>query len=284
MATDTRNLPAFLSNDADFRTWVQGIQAQLAVAGMVKTADTGQINSATVARPGVINTAAGYEVYRFDDALQATRPVFFKLEYGVGGAVDRPAIWLTAGSSSDGAGAINGLSFLARVQRAAAGSKPAATLVPSYCSGEGGRLALITNHDTSTFTIGFLIERARLFDGTAVEGLMVFSFSSGAYSGSVVRPDLGSVFTGIAALPGVLATYQNSQSSVAPNVALVPPIQALGGRLVTWPFLIYETAVLSGVAAVVVDGALGGSHTFLTVGGGMPTVITAGYAPAILWE
>jgi len=87
MATDTRNLPAFSNTDAEFRTWGSGIAAALQACGLVKTSDTGQIDWATVTRPGASHTAAGYEIYRFNDSLQATKPVLIKVEYGNGTAL-----------------------------------------------------------------------------------------------------------------------------------------------------------------------------------------------------
>ena len=69
MTTDLRQLPAYLSNDADFRTWGQGICAQLTAIGLVKTSDTGQINWATAIKPnpGGASTTYGagyYEIWR----------------------------------------------------------------------------------------------------------------------------------------------------------------------------------------------------------------------------
>jgi hypothetical protein len=81
MPTDIRNLPAFISDDATFRVWGSGLAAQIAAMGLVQTSDTGQINWATVTRPA-IGALAGYEMWRFNDALQATKPVFIRLDYG----------------------------------------------------------------------------------------------------------------------------------------------------------------------------------------------------------
>jgi hypothetical protein len=102
--------------DADFRAWGADYKTHLAAIGCVQTADTGQINWATATRPTTpVNTAAGYEIWRFNDALQATAPIFFKLEYGTGGSTNAavgsqaPGMWLTVGTGSDGAGNITGV-------------------------------------------------------------------------------------------------------------------------------------------------------------------------------
>src|SRR4051812_25718504 len=104
MAFDTRTLPAYLADDATFRTWAQGIHAQIVATGaLTQTADTGQVNLTTATRP-LANAFAGYEIFAFNDALQATAPLYLKVEYGVGATQDRPSLRVSAGSSTNGAG------------------------------------------------------------------------------------------------------------------------------------------------------------------------------------
>lgn len=106
MAFSEASVSFSMASDADFRTWCQAVHDGLDAAGLVQTADTGQINLSTVSVPGVANTVAGYEIWRFDDASQATNPVFIKLEYGTGSSTSRPQIKAEAGTGSDGSGAI----------------------------------------------------------------------------------------------------------------------------------------------------------------------------------
>lgn len=69
------------ANDAEFRTFCTGIHNLLSAAGLTQTADTGQINLATVLRPAS-DAVAGYEIWRFNDTEQASCPVFIKVEFG----------------------------------------------------------------------------------------------------------------------------------------------------------------------------------------------------------
>lgn len=108
MTTLSWATPADHTSDAGFRAWGSELSAKLQAAGLVQTADTGQINWATATRPGSVNTAAGYEIYRFDDALQATAPLYIKLEYGTGNVADRPTIWVSVGTGTNGAGTLTG--------------------------------------------------------------------------------------------------------------------------------------------------------------------------------
>lgn len=97
------------TSDATFRVWVAEIITNLLAVGLTQTTDTGQINTSTVVRGASANTAAGYAVFRFNDTLQSTAPIFFKLEFGNGTtpATD-PAIWITVGTGSNGSGTITG--------------------------------------------------------------------------------------------------------------------------------------------------------------------------------
>lgn len=106
MATRTWVSGISHADDAGFRAWGLELSTELD-AYLPKTADTGQINWSTVTRPAA-NVAAGYEIRRFDDTLQATAPIFVKLEYGTAGAVLQPAIWITVGTGSNGSGTLTG--------------------------------------------------------------------------------------------------------------------------------------------------------------------------------
>lgn len=90
----------------EIRGWVQKCHDALATIGLVQTADTGQAVISTLTNPSSNSGTAGYEVWRFDDDLQATHPIVFKIEYGRGSTANSPAMWITVGKGSDGAGNI----------------------------------------------------------------------------------------------------------------------------------------------------------------------------------
>lgn len=166
------------ASDAAFRLWGKGISDSFAVA-WVQTADTGQVNWTTVTAPVAINTAQGYEIWRMADSLQATAPVFVKIEYGSAGAVNTPAIWLTIGTGSNGSGMITGILF-PRTQMYNGGSS--ATAYTSYGSVAAGRinLAAFATGGTS-YCLAFSIERTHGADGVDTGGgvnLLYFHNSS----------------------------------------------------------------------------------------------------------
>lgn len=102
MTTATTTTVADQSTDAAFRVWGLEFSTQLAAVGLVQTADTGQINWASVTRASA-NNSAGYEIWRFADSS-----LYMKMEYGSAGANTIPQMWLTAGTGSNGSGTITG--------------------------------------------------------------------------------------------------------------------------------------------------------------------------------
>lgn len=106
MATQSYNTPIDHTSDAGFRAWGLQLSTALQAAGLVLTSDTGQINWTTVIRPTSV-VAAGYEIYRLNDSLNPTFPIFIKIEYGTSNT-NAPGIWLTIGQGSNGSGTVTG--------------------------------------------------------------------------------------------------------------------------------------------------------------------------------
>lgn len=91
------------STNALFRDWGSKLSTAIQSVGFVKTADTGQIDWLTVTKASSSNAMAGYEIFRFNDTLQSTTPIFLRLEYG---GSDYVYFRTTVGKGTDGAGNI----------------------------------------------------------------------------------------------------------------------------------------------------------------------------------
>lgn len=170
--TFSKTLQASNSTDAHFRGWIGFIDTTLTNGGWVNTADTGQTAVASFTAPVAINTAQGYRVYRMDDALQATRPVYMRLDFGSAGAVNNIGIWITLGPSTDGAGAVNQPWFSSPTSSNAAiqvGSSSAALVLPySFGSADTGRFSMAFAHNQATsegFYFFMALERTYGADG-----------------------------------------------------------------------------------------------------------------------
>lgn len=94
-------------SDAMFREWGLELSTAFAAAGLVQTADTGQIDWTTVTRAST-NSDAGYEIWRMNDTPQSTAPVYFRINYGTGFNASAPRIQVIVGTGSNGTGTITG--------------------------------------------------------------------------------------------------------------------------------------------------------------------------------
>jgi len=168
------------SSDANFRAWGSYLSARFAAVGLVNTTDTGQINWGTVTTPAGINTYQGYEIWRFNDALQASAPVFFKIQYGEGSAVDGPGVRVQFGSGSDGAGNLTG--NLSTAYDAEGNTNAAACIVVG--SGDTGRFCFAGGFLAAS-VLGLCFGFERMKDATGadtVEGVMWCAHSTGNVS------------------------------------------------------------------------------------------------------
>lgn len=258
------NVPAFFNTDADFRTWGSTISAALATLGLVQTADTGQINWTTVSKPAGTNTAQGYEIWRFADSQQGTTPIFLKIEYGSGSAIDRPSIWTSIGSASNGSGTLTG-QLSTRVQTAAAASKSAAVTLPFYASGNSGELILAINVDTATNTFGFLVSVERPKDSTDTttsEGVLATFNMNGTWTCQYV-PGTGSVPATSVTLCS-MAPAMWARSAAGANADATPVFIPLGG---VWRYshLLITAAGDFAAAGTMTTTIFGSSHTYMAL-------------------
>lgn len=292
MATDIRSMLAFISNDADMRTWGAAIHAQLLAAGLTVASDTGQIDHTTSVRPGIssFNSKAGgtngYEIWRFSDTLQATVPVFIKVEYGIGAAADRPNLAFTVGTGTDGAGTITGQVGTRRANPAGA-SKTAAAVLNSYCSGGSGRISLCTNLDpaNSAFAIFLNVERPKNSAGVDQADGVITGCGIGASTVQFQNIPASGTLPSQAAnnLWGFLLAAAGQNSSLGGNVALLPLIALFGKVLYGTPCLYKHTDLGELVSFSATH--FGASHTFLPLGDGfVGSTAESGTSVALLWE
>jgi hypothetical protein len=105
MATRTAALAPSNNTDALFRLWINEIHNALIAFGWTQASDTGQINFSTATRPTNVNLYQGYAIYKMGDALQATSPVYMRIDFGTGGVSDDPGIKVQLSiGATDGAG------------------------------------------------------------------------------------------------------------------------------------------------------------------------------------
>ena len=148
-----------------FRDWGSKLSAAIQAVGLVKTSDSGQINWETV-NP-VVGQMAGYEIFRFNDALQATHPIFIKLEYGNDSIY--AAFRTTVGKATDGAGNLSDILHQA-ASYPNAGLNATTNFTSYVSSGDGSMLVFsLWSQFSASYSYGlrFVIERSRDANGNA---------------------------------------------------------------------------------------------------------------------
>jgi len=212
-AHNTQNV----TNDADFRAYAQALHDMFALAGWIQTGDTGQINLTTVLRPAA-NTSGGYEIWRFDDALQATFPIFVKIEYRASAAQTTAIIHGFTGTGSNGAGTLTGqLSQVSpgpMINNQPGSPSVTVTTGTTYWCGDKDYICCIMQGDqVANKQNGFVIERP-IYDSGVVSdrGVYIHGWSSIAGYGQFV-PSSGTPPAGVSQ-PSVL-NIQNLYSGGA---------------------------------------------------------------------
>lgn len=295
MTTATFTTVIDQSTDAAFRTWVAEMITQIAGVGCVQTADTGQINTATVTR-AIANTAAGYTIWKFSDSS-----LFFKLEFGSGTANTYPQMWITVGTGSNGSGTLTGqLSSRNTIGYNVAPFSTSTTYVSYIC------------HTTNAFSLAWKVNApsgsnymmAFLCIGKTVDGTGAATATGFGVLRATSNPaglSLQSV-----RIAATAATYSDTGGVSASPIVIIPGAPSssttAGGNFQSYdlflnipdvvPFVwanatISAEAAKGGTYAVSTVGAV--SHTYLAVGQSNGTSTWYGYVAAtygvgMLWE
>jgi hypothetical protein len=249
------------SSDANFRAWGSAVSAKLASMGLVQTGDTGQINWTTVTAAVAINTSQGYEIWRLADAQQASFPVYFKLEYGSGSAVNNPSFWLTIGSGSSGAGAITGVTTT-RVQMQFTAT---ATAVTAYWSGDTHRCVFCIKGAGTTTTFLFSLERTLDTSGNITGEGLLLAWWTGSWSQQAYN-----------CLTGPYTVIETSLGAVGPSAS---PLGTTGTQVAIYPifhnkgvFLPFGLNLFGYVDATIAFGsvltfsAYSSNHSYMPIG------------------
>ena len=117
-------VPPYAETPNNLTVWkalCQDIHDQIVASGLDVAADTGQLSISGVGSLPSYGTYAGFKMYKFDDAAQATMPIFIKVEFGVdsdalhgnigyysSGSAKTLRIRVTIGTATNGSGTVTG--------------------------------------------------------------------------------------------------------------------------------------------------------------------------------
>jgi len=251
------------TTDALFRLWGGAYNTKLAYFGWVNTADTGQINWTTVLAPTVINTVQGYEIWRMADALQATVPVFMKIEYGAGSIASSPAIWITIGSGSNGTGGLTGVTTV----RQRFGFGTTVTALNWYWSGDTNRFMVAVFG--ASRALSFMVSIERTVDSGGVltgEGVLLIGQDTSTWNQVAWN-----------AITGAYTVWETSLGALPPSTA---PFGVFGTQIAIYPIyhnkgvflnpgygvFCYCDATIASLS-IISFNVYGSSHTYTALGG-----------------
>lgn len=291
MATDIRtSLPP--DTDALFRAWVTAVDDAIRDMGLVLTADTGQIDLATVTVPAT-STYAGFRMYRLDDALQSTAPVFLRVEFGRGGGTTRSKIGLTVGSGTNGAGTLTGQTHTRR-DLDHSGNPTTGVARSQYTSGSTARVQQIMGVDPASENSGDRIfwglERTKDATGADTdEGVLLYGTpgTSTPFFQFVPFPT-GTVPDRETRFPALISGVQTS--GVIGDDVGVSPIHPIYGAILN-PLLgciAYYKVDIARLSEVEVE-MYGDPHNYLALGGdvqgqNVTQIALAGAGLLMRWE
>lgn len=178
MTTLQTNTPIDHTGDVAFRAWATEVSNSWAAVGLVQTSDTGQINLTTATRPGVTGTA-GYQIWRFDDAMQATKPIFIRIQYGTASSATAPRMQVIVGTGSDGAGNLTNPTAVFNITASATPTSTVTNYLSDFSCSEGFFGMAWKIGSTSSVSSFFAICRSVDSNGDAdATGFSVYAFGT----------------------------------------------------------------------------------------------------------
>jgi len=221
-----------IATDAEFRKWAKGIGDALIASGMVQSNDTGQADYTTAVTPTSIGHI--YQIFRFNDALQATAPVFVKVLCGnVGG---KPSLRVGVSSDTDGAGELIGNNYFSETYLGNTSISSTSAEYVSYASGDGSSASVLLwpgqngNYSLGGFSIGRSCDTFGAYNGDALV-ISLFGIDQEwqvvAINGSDPYASCAKTTYAPVVLPGVINNVQVSTASTLSGDGTTAPVMPL---------------------------------------------------------
>lgn len=244
MTTSQKDALWVASDNAAYSAYCQAVYDALVAIGLTQTSDTGQTSAApvSVSFPGA-NTYNVNWIFRFNDSMQASAPIYFKIELGRGTGTANFLGKLTVGTGSNGTGTITNPVLNAAAAGATSWS-PSATNPSRFdaCyNAATGCCWLAFETNNNQIPGGFIISRSLDSGGTpSADGWMAIwqtsgsttTFASLEVGTATIRAPVG-VFPypylptqGQTIMPNV---YNNTMYIYAPQLQVGSTVKQFGG-------------------------------------------------------
>lgn len=272
------------STDAGFRAWGSELDTKMAAAGLVQTADTGQINWLTVTRPAT-NTSGGYTIWRL-----ANSSLYFKFEYGTDASATIPRMWITVGTGSNGSGTLTGQLSTRNIWTRGAAITSTATNYPTYICVTADAISILWKYaGFQTGTNGGVLCIGRTTDSTGATDTTGYA---------VLRLNTTSVTLQSVRTVATAATMTESQYFSTSVGAEANTVDDSGNKQIYLCFMntktvrpfawaiCYSTADASGTNTITVTPFGATSHTYIAIGTPAPGAagVAANYTFALIFE
>lgn len=166
----TAAIDACLDSNATFQAHIKGIRDLLLGGGNGLALDTNSNEIAwnTATLPGTGSFATGSAVFKCQDTMQTSFPLFLKARAGQGSTATRPQWEFTLGTGHDGAGTLTGKVTTSFTVISGA-TKGSGVKLDAYCCVMDGGAYLMFNNDAaaSGANIGVVVERTLGVNGVA---------------------------------------------------------------------------------------------------------------------
>lgn len=270
MTTATRVFSWTNTNtDSSAREWASGVKALFLAAGLTQTTDTGQADPATIVSTTGANYLYGYNIFKFDDALQASMPIFIKVQYMTNSNGTAGQIEFSVGQGTNGAGALSGAIF-GPYSNSYAFLSPQTGLT-SYASYGDGTFACVLGYGaysglTYNNHMGSLIvDRARNSAGDSIGNGFLCELSTSASTNPVSRPIYSAASLGPSYIPASMPNGNATTSSEGANVNVFRHYAMTPGVHPSLGSLTYFSSDFGALTPVTVP-ILGEDHTYLPMG------------------
>jgi hypothetical protein len=298
--------PKFDTNptSAQLQAWVSRTLDALSAAGLVQTADTGQVNPTGTLTWPAAGVDFGYAIFRFNDALQGADPLFIRITFGKGsGSQNNPRMVLSVGQGSNGSGTLTGaVAGPLLVCHPFTANSTAGSDYQLLASAAEGHACLVTFTGSTSLKVNgaggwFSIERSRdpssgAFDG---RGVSILNKAS-AFSASELRflRFTPTTFDGLAAEACIVPALPASTSLLNGDKQLYPHFYAAPEVRQRWStFTVRQSefaALATSFSATPVTSL--GARTFINIGVPSDTGIGAicngtdntSFCACFLWE
>lgn len=218
------------SGDAAWSAWCQSIYDLLVTTcGLTNTADTGSTALPVSSTYPTANNFSVWWVFRFNDSMQGSAPIYFKLELARGTGTANARIQVTAGTGTNGSGTITGV-VLPATSIGVSNWTPSSTNPTRFeaCYNTAtGCFWMVAEPNTTNTVSFFMINRTLDSGGTpSADGWAVQYYATSGSPTRAVREVAAAVTrtpTGFHAMPaGVISGSVTSQAHNGKNY-LYPP-------------------------------------------------------------